>query len=148
MTIEIVVMNSNGAALGADSASFFPAVGARYPERVFTHADKMFDLSSVGSPIGAMVYGKLHVDGEPWGAVLRKFCEEHSAASCLESTARALVAFLASKFEGAGGRRCDLEASKGARLLECIDGQPDSEMTEQRESDVLSGSAAAAPGPG
>ena len=69
MTAEIVIMNTQGIALAADSAV---TVQNHRRQKIFSSANKIFSLSKY-HPVGIMVYGNASFMGVPWETVIKLF---------------------------------------------------------------------------
>jgi hypothetical protein len=72
MTVEIAVLNQQGAALAADSAV---TVSGEHGTKIYTSANKIFALSKHW-PIGVMVYGSASLSGLPWETIIKVYREE------------------------------------------------------------------------
>ena len=92
MTSEVIVMNSLGVALAADSAATVTSARGR---KVFNSADKLFMLSQ-RHPVGVMIYENASLLGVPWDAVLKVFRRRlgNREFPRLEDYARELIRFL------------------------------------------------------
>lgn len=92
MTSEVVVMNSLGVALAADSAA---TVSNGERDKVFNSADKLFMLSK-RHPVGVMVYAQAALMGVPWETIIKMFRRElgNKRFATLEEYGQSLIAFL------------------------------------------------------
>lgn len=92
MTSEVIVMNSLGVALAADSAATVTSARGR---KVFNSADKLFMLSQ-RQPVGVMIYENASLLGVPWEAILKVFRRRLGSTEFprLEDYARELIRFL------------------------------------------------------
>lgn len=119
MTIEVAAMNVFGAALAADSAiSYLNEDGT--PTRVFAHANKIFDLSYRGGPVGAMVYGDLSLEGRSWGSLLRLFRASSREVPTLVALANELVDYLRRFLSDQGRHVVSHSGFLGVRLKESV----------------------------
>lgn len=66
MTSEVVILNSQGIALAADSAV---TIGS---QKTYNSAIKLFALSKY-APVGVMVYGRAELLGVPWELIIKEF---------------------------------------------------------------------------
>lgn len=76
MTAEIAVLNRNGVALAADSAV---TVG-NDPSKIYTSADKLFQLSDRGS-VGIMIFGNPNFMGIPWEVIIKTYRDKRKSQS-------------------------------------------------------------------
>jgi hypothetical protein len=92
MTSEVIVMNSLGVALAADSAATVTSGRGR---KVFNSADKLFMLSQK-HPVGVMIYENAFLAGVPWEAILKVFRRRLGAREFprLEDYTQELIRFL------------------------------------------------------
>lgn len=92
MTSEVVVMNSLGVALAADSAA---TVRNGDAGKVFNSAVKLFMLSK-RHPVGVMVHGNAAILGVPWETIIKMFRRklDGTVYPNLEDYGRALIAYL------------------------------------------------------
>ena len=92
MTSEVVVMNSLGVALAADSAA---TVSNGERDKVFNTADKLFMLSK-RHPVGVMVYAQAALLGIPWETIIKMFRRElgNKRFATLEEYGKSLIAYL------------------------------------------------------
>jgi len=92
MTSEVVVMNSLGVALAADSAA---TVRNGDAGKVFNSAVKLFMLSK-RHPVGVMVHGNAAILGVPWETIIKMFRRELDGTvyDNLEDYGHALIAYL------------------------------------------------------
>lgn len=91
MTAEIVIMNSLGIAMAADSAV---TIGGG-PTKIYTSADKLFQLTQ-NAPVGIMIYGAARLLDVPWETVIKMYRERLGGKSfrSLEEYAEDLVHFI------------------------------------------------------
>lgn len=68
MTAEVVIMNSIGVAMAADSAV---TIGTD-AHKIFTSTDKLFQLSA-NEPVGVMIYGNTQLLGVPWETIIKRY---------------------------------------------------------------------------
>ncbi|MBN1859580.1 hypothetical protein JW848_10335 [Candidatus Bipolaricaulota bacterium] len=69
MTMQVVVMNRQAAALASDSA--VTAYGSN-GEKVFTDVQKLFSLGT-NHPVGVMQYSRADLCGVPWETIIKSF---------------------------------------------------------------------------
>lgn len=70
MTSEICVMNKNGLALAADSATTF-----ENNQKIYNSANKLFKFNE---HIGIMVFGNADFNGTPWETIIKVFTKKYS----------------------------------------------------------------------
>ncbi len=117
VTIEVVVMNAYGIGLAADSTLHYPPVGGQ-PERVFSHADKIFDLSYDGAPAALMINGMLQIQGRPLSTVLQLFSARSFRA--LEDLQKGMLVHLEESLSVDGLVGTSEQAFLGMRILDCV----------------------------
>lgn len=66
MTAEVVVINSNGIAMAADSAV---TIGE---QKIYNSAVKLFALSKT-EPVGIMIYGSADLSSTPWEIIIKQY---------------------------------------------------------------------------
>ena len=91
MTAEIVITNSLGIAMAADSAV---TIGGG-PTKIYTSADKLFQLTQ-NAPVGIMIYGAARFLDVPWETVIKMYRERlaDKVFRTLEEYAESLLHFI------------------------------------------------------
>lgn len=133
MTAEIAIMNTVGVALAADSAV---TVGHRN-EKIYTSADKLFQLSEV-DPIGIMVYGGADFVGVPWETIIKSYrlAQGHKSLGSVKEHTHAFFRYLANNrglfpIANQQDRAQDLVAVLWASVLNDIKKKIDSEAEKK-----------------
>ncbi len=95
MTAEIVILNREAVALAADSAVSLVTGPANSPQKIFTSANKIFDLSS-NHTVAIMLYNNASFLGIPWDPILARFEENLGTTplSTLGEHAERFITFL------------------------------------------------------
>ena len=98
MTAEIVIMNREAIALAADSAVSLMGGQAERPQKIFTSADKIFELSS-GQSVCFMVFNYASFMGIPWEIIFSHYRRKikHLSFSTTEECAKDFISFLANE---------------------------------------------------
>jgi len=76
MTAEVIILNSNGIALAADSAV---TIGG---QKIYNSAIKLFSLSKT-EPVGVMVYGNAGLMDVPWETLIKIYRAQLETDRCL-----------------------------------------------------------------
>jgi hypothetical protein len=97
MTAEIAILNREGVALAADSASSFAGGGPGATYKIFPSANKIWQLSR-RHPVGIMIYHSATLLEVPWETVIGMYREERgdTAFPTLREHALDFMAYLAS----------------------------------------------------
>ncbi len=96
MTAEIVIMNREAIALAADSAVSIMGGQTERPQKIFTSADKIFELSA-GQSVCFMVFNYASFMGIPWEIIFTHYRRKvkHLAFSTTEECGKDFINFLA-----------------------------------------------------
>jgi hypothetical protein len=95
MTAEIVIMNREAVAIAADSAVSLMAGPGEMPEKIFTSADKIFELTRDHS-VCIMIYNNAAFMGIPWQTLITIYRDALPASpfDTLEEYAKHFIDFL------------------------------------------------------
>ncbi|MDD1673077.1 MAG: hypothetical protein LUP99_01550 [Methanomicrobiales archaeon] len=98
MTAEIVLMNRESIAIAADSAVSLMGGQTESPQKIFTSANKIFDLSPAHS-ICFMIFNYASFMGIPWGIIFTQYRKKikNSTFATTEEYAKNFIDFLANE---------------------------------------------------